>query len=59
MGATTGTVLRRTRRLKRDQERSRRPVRRNARYFVATLVGVLMIGIFSWFRGKDLAKDEV
>ena len=24
----------------------------------ATLVGVLMIGIFSWFRGKDLGKDE-
>jgi anaerobic C4-dicarboxylate transporter DcuB len=24
----------------------------------ATLVGVLMIGIFSWFRGKDLDKDE-
>jgi anaerobic C4-dicarboxylate transporter DcuB len=23
-----------------------------------TLVGVLMIGIFSWFRGKDLDKDE-
>jgi anaerobic C4-dicarboxylate transporter DcuB len=25
----------------------------------STLVGVLMIGIFSWFRGKDLDKDEV
>ena len=25
----------------------------------STLVGVLMIGIFSWFRGKDLEKDEV
>ena len=24
----------------------------------STLVGVLMIGIFSWFRGKDLDKDE-
>jgi len=24
----------------------------------ATLAGVLMIGIFSWFRGKDLDKDE-
>jgi anaerobic C4-dicarboxylate transporter DcuB len=24
----------------------------------ATLLGVLMIGIFSWFRGKDLDKDE-
>lgn len=24
----------------------------------STLVGVLMIGIFSWFRGKDLEKDE-
>jgi anaerobic C4-dicarboxylate transporter DcuB len=24
----------------------------------STLVGVLMIGIFSWFRGKDLARDE-
>ena len=24
----------------------------------STLVGVLMIGIFSWFRGKDLGKDE-
>ena len=23
----------------------------------STLVGVLMIGIFSWFRGKDLDKD--
>lgn len=25
----------------------------------STLVGVLMIGIFSWFRGKDLDQDEV
>lgn len=25
----------------------------------STLVGVLMIGIFSWFRGKDLDKDPV
>jgi anaerobic C4-dicarboxylate transporter DcuB len=25
----------------------------------STLVGVLAIGIFSWFRGKDLDKDEV
>ncbi|WP_180131171.1 anaerobic C4-dicarboxylate transporter [Rhodoferax sp. BLA1] len=25
----------------------------------ATLVGVLMIGIFSWFRGKDLEDDPV
>jgi anaerobic C4-dicarboxylate transporter DcuB len=24
----------------------------------STLIGVLMIGIFSWFRGKDLDKDE-
>jgi anaerobic C4-dicarboxylate transporter DcuB len=24
----------------------------------STLAGVLMIGIFSWFRGKDLDKDE-
>ncbi|MDD2926540.1 anaerobic C4-dicarboxylate transporter, partial [Rhodoferax sp.] len=24
----------------------------------STLAGVLMIGIFSWFRGKDLADDE-
>lgn len=24
----------------------------------STLVGVLMIGIFSWFRGKDLDKDQ-
>src|SRR6478609_8772635 len=24
----------------------------------STLVGVLMIGIFSWFRGKDLDRDE-
>ena len=24
----------------------------------STLVGVLMIGIFSWFRGKDLDQDE-
>jgi len=24
----------------------------------STLFGVLMIGIFSWFRGKDLGKDE-
>jgi len=24
----------------------------------STLVGVLMIGIFSWFRGKDLDEDE-
>jgi anaerobic C4-dicarboxylate transporter DcuB len=24
----------------------------------STLLGVLMIGIFSWFRGKDLDKDE-
>ncbi len=24
----------------------------------STLTGVLMIGIFSWFRGKDLDKDE-
>jgi anaerobic C4-dicarboxylate transporter DcuB len=24
----------------------------------STLVGVLMIGIFSWFRGKDLDKDD-
>lgn len=24
----------------------------------STLVGVLIIGIFSWFRGKDLDKDE-
>jgi anaerobic C4-dicarboxylate transporter DcuB len=24
----------------------------------STLMGVLMIGIFSWFRGKDLDKDE-
>ena len=24
----------------------------------STLVGVLMIGVFSWFRGKDLDKDE-
>jgi anaerobic C4-dicarboxylate transporter DcuB len=24
----------------------------------STLVGVFMIGIFSWFRGKDLDKDE-
>jgi anaerobic C4-dicarboxylate transporter DcuB len=24
----------------------------------STLAGVLMIGIFSWFRGKDLEKDE-
>lgn len=24
----------------------------------STLVGVLMIGIFSWFRGKDLENDE-
>jgi anaerobic C4-dicarboxylate transporter DcuB len=24
----------------------------------ATLIGVLAIGIFSWFRGKDLDKDE-
>jgi len=24
----------------------------------STLVGVLMVGIFSWFRGKDLDKDE-
>lgn len=25
----------------------------------STLFGVLCIGIFSWFRGKDLDKDEV
>src|SRR5512137_2491186 len=25
----------------------------------STLIGVLMVGIFSWFRGKDLDKDEV
>jgi anaerobic C4-dicarboxylate transporter DcuB len=25
----------------------------------STLVGVLLIGIFSWFRGKDLDQDEV
>jgi anaerobic C4-dicarboxylate transporter DcuB len=25
----------------------------------STLVGVLMVGVFSWFRGKDLDKDEV
>jgi len=24
----------------------------------STLIGVLLIGIFSWFRGKDLDKDE-
>jgi anaerobic C4-dicarboxylate transporter DcuB len=24
----------------------------------STMIGVLMIGIFSWFRGKDLDKDE-
>src|SRR5512139_4189822 len=24
----------------------------------STLIGVLAIGIFSWFRGKDLDKDE-
>ncbi len=24
----------------------------------STLIGVLMVGIFSWFRGKDLDKDE-
>lgn len=24
----------------------------------ATLVGVLAVGIFSWFRGKDLSKDQ-
>lgn len=24
----------------------------------ATLIGVLMVGLFSWFRGKDLDKDE-
>jgi anaerobic C4-dicarboxylate transporter DcuB len=24
----------------------------------STLVGVLMIGVFSWFRGKDLDRDE-
>jgi len=24
----------------------------------STLIGVLMIGIFSWFRGKDLDKDD-
>jgi anaerobic C4-dicarboxylate transporter DcuB len=24
----------------------------------STLVGVLMVGIFSWFRGKDLDKDD-
>jgi anaerobic C4-dicarboxylate transporter DcuB len=24
----------------------------------STLVGVLLVGIFSWFRGKDLDKDE-
>jgi anaerobic C4-dicarboxylate transporter DcuB len=24
----------------------------------STLIGVLMIGIFSWFRGKDLDKDQ-
>lgn len=24
----------------------------------STLFGVLCIGIFSWFRGKDLDKDE-
>jgi len=26
--------------------------------FPSTLVGVLMIGIFSWFRGKDLDEDQ-
>ncbi|MDL5554998.1 anaerobic C4-dicarboxylate transporter DcuB, partial [Klebsiella pneumoniae] len=24
----------------------------------STLIGILAIGIFSWFRGKDLDKDE-
>ena len=33
------------------------PVLRFSSIIPSTLAGVLMIGIFSWFRGKDLADD--